>query len=154
MLAARDLLRAHLEQPVGAQRAPGLLASAEGRNPLCGDEVRIALDGSVGVVEVSWNGRGCALTRASASVLVEMLSGVSLDAAQRRFTAAVALLDQDVEIAMRAPEPLDQVWALSAVIGMPSRRRCQMLSWRTWEDAAAQVLTPSSADRQPWPRGA
>ncbi len=98
-------------------------------NPLCGDEVTVYArlqDGRV--VEVSFTGRGCAISLASASMLTERLAGKSLGEAEAEISSFLEM--------MRAGEKnddLDELAALKAIITAPNRIRCATLAWTAFQ---------------------
>ncbi len=106
----------------GKLDAPDL--AAEGRNPLCGDIVRVeaALDDSGCVDCVRFDGKGCAISQAAASLLSEHLEGKSLE---------------DVR-AFGAQEML----GLLGIPLTPARQKCALLAWRT----LGRALTEASTD--------
>ena len=76
----REVILDHYKNPRGHGVIEGADAEAEGQNPLCGDEVAIfvALDGDK-IEDVRFRGRGCAISQAATSMLVEMVRGRSVD---------------------------------------------------------------------------
>jgi nitrogen fixation protein NifU and related proteins len=93
-------------------------------NPLCGDEVTVyARLRDERVAEVSFMGRGCVISQASASMLTERLAGKSLDEAEAEIEAFLEM--------MRAGEndDLGELAALKAIITAPNRIRCATLAW-------------------------
>jgi nitrogen fixation protein NifU and related proteins len=76
----REVILDHYKNPRGHGVIEGADAQAEGQNPLCGDEVAIfvALDGDK-IEDVRFRGRGCAISQAATSMLVEMVRGRSVD---------------------------------------------------------------------------
>jgi len=76
----REVILDHYKNPRGHGVIQGADAQAEGQNPLCGDEVAIfvALDGDK-IEDVRFRGRGCAISQAATSMLVEMVRGRSVD---------------------------------------------------------------------------
>src|SRR5205823_2314063 len=105
------------------------LRSAERRNPLCGDELTlaVALDGDGRVREARFTGRGCSISQASASMLTEAVRGktrAEVEALAERFSAMV---HGDAEAA--ADPALGALRALSGVARYPARIRCATLAW-------------------------
>jgi len=114
-------------------------ASSHGYNPLCGDEVTVFVRVSDGVVEdVAFEGRGCAISQASASMMTELVQGRSLDELEATFERFRDMLGIEVpETAHRfeqGGEPgrqLGDAEALQGVREFPSRIKCATLSWNT-----------------------
>lgn len=118
-------------------RGEGALASprrtARAANPLCGDEIDLDLDhDGARVIEVAHRTRGCAFTRASASLLARSVPGLSL--AQARGLATALRRD----LAGSAPL-LPELAALASVRVYPARMRCALLPWDALRSALDDV---------------
>ena len=118
--------------------------SAEGVNPLCGDQVTVylELDGDV-VRDVAFQGSGCAISTASASLMTDVLKGRSLAEAQALFDRFHDLVTSDPN-----EEPdLDELGKLAVFAGVreyPMRVKCATLAWHTLRAALGadkQVVT-------------
>ena len=106
----------------------------EGINPSCGDEVELFLKVVDDKIEaVNFDGVGCSICLASASMLTKLLRGMSVDEAR---TFRQAFKDW---ITVRDPEPspvdLDELEALGGVRNYPVRIKCALLPWETFEGA-------------------
>jgi nitrogen fixation protein NifU and related proteins len=125
----RDVIVDHNRNPRNFGKLEPADARAEGHNPLCGDELSlyVTLDGDR-LREVKFEGKGCAISVASASLLTEAVKGRSRAEVQRLFDAVHALLTRhDVE-----PDPaLGKLAALSGVREFPARVKCASLCWHT-----------------------
>lgn len=129
----RDVVLDHYRSPRGRSEIASPDARAEGQNPLCGDEVTLALkfeDDRIRDVEV--HGRGCSISVASGSMLAELLPGKTKQEAHRILHAFKALMH-----GRPAPEGLDlgDLDALEGVKKFPVRVKCALLAWTTLEDA-------------------
>lgn len=124
-------------------------SKAEGYNPLCGDRVTIyvRLDGDR-IADVSFEGSGCAISRASASLMTDAVKGKTLAEADRLF-------DRFHEMIMRPPdEPvsddairdLGKLSVLAGVRQFPSRVKCASLAWHTLRSAAEQGGMPVTTE--------
>lgn len=111
---------------------------AEGYNPLCGDQVTVYLhlDGDT-IRDISFDGQGCAISRASASLMTSRLRGKSV--------AEARALMHDVQALLTSPEteapPPDEFGDLAALAGVrrfAARVKCATLAWRTLEAALAR----------------
>jgi nitrogen fixation NifU-like protein len=111
---------------------------AEGHNPLCGDEVTVFvhLEGDV-IREITFDGQGCAISRASASLMTLKLKGRTIDQARALMREVHDLLTGP---ALEAPPPddLGDLAALAGVRKFAVRVKCATLAWRTFEAALAQ----------------
>ena len=118
---------------------------AQGVNPLCGDEVQIYLQlNEAGIIEdISFQGRGCAISTASASIMTETLKGRSADEADIYFSAFHQLVTGE---GGRAAAELDfsKLDVLGGVAAYPARVKCATLAWHTLHAAlrnATQTAT-------------
>jgi nitrogen fixation NifU-like protein len=120
---------------------------ADGHNPLCGDNVTVYLDVEDGMVaNVGFEGRGCAISMASASMMTDLVKGKSVADAERLFQSFHHLCTDD-EVAA-APEGLedemDSLQVLAGVREFPMRVKCATLAWHTMNAALhgeAEVTT-------------
>lgn len=129
----REVVLDHHRRPRGRAPLARVDASAQGLNPMCGDEVvvRVALDGDrLAGVQVS--GRGCAICTASGSMLAELVAGQSI-AATGRVAAGFRALMHGHEVPPAVE--LGDLEALGGVARFPVRVKCAMLPWVTLEDA-------------------
>ena len=140
----RDVILDHNRRP----RNFGLLEppahSARGYNPLCGDEltVYVALDGDV-VRDLRFEGKGCAISVASASLMTEATKGRTRAELAALFEEVHALLTQ---ADAPAPASLGKLAALSGVREFPARVKCASLCWHTLNAALADAATPVSTE--------
>jgi len=116
---------------------------AEGYNPLCGDRFRIMLRVRDGVVEdAGFQGSGCAISKASASMMTEALKGRSVDDAQRLFASFHAELTGGGKNGTpgepAAPLPA-KLRAFRGVTAFPMRVKCATLAWHAMKQALEEV---------------
>ena len=111
---------------------------ANGHNPLCGDRVSIFLDLAGGVIrEVSFQGNGCAISTASASMMTEALKGKTLEEAQRLFGLFHDLVTTGSDAGLReTEEALGKLAVFEGVREFPVRVKCATLPWHTFRAAA------------------
>lgn len=117
-------------------------------NPTCGDEItlRVRYEGET-VADVSYEGQGCSISQASASVLNELLVGKELDEARRIQDAFLELMQSkgQLEPDDAMEEVLEDAVAFAGVSKYPARVKCALLSWMAWKDATAQALGEGAA---------
>jgi nitrogen fixation NifU-like protein len=139
----RDVILDHNRRPRNFGRIEGAQRHAEGHNPLCGDRltVFVTLDGER-IGDIRFEGKGCAISTASASLMTEAVKGRERAAVRELFNKVHRLLTQ----ADAAPDPsLGKLAALSGVREFPARVKCASLCWHTLNAAldsgAASVTT-------------
>ncbi|MEU4219479.1 Fe-S cluster assembly sulfur transfer protein SufU [Actinoplanes sp. NPDC026623] len=135
----QEIILDHYKHPHGKGLRDPFTGEAHHVNPTCGDEVtlRVAVDGST-FSDISYDGVGCSISQASASVLHELLHGVTVDEATRVHEAFVALMQ-----GRGAIEPDEDVLgdgvAFAGVARYPARVKCALLPWMAFKDAAARA---------------
>lgn len=138
----QEIILDHNKRPRNFRPMPGCSCHADGNNPLCGDEVEVfvQLDGDK-LADVSFQGQGCAISRASASLMTAKTKGRTAEEANK-MTAQVRdmLLGAEAE----PPAALGDLAALSGVRKFPARIKCAMLPWHTLEAAIAGRATAST----------
>lgn len=108
-------------------------------NPVCGDEVTVRVEVSDGVVRaIRWNGQGCSISMASASVLHDEAEGLSVEEFGTLVAAFREMLRSRGTIAAD-PELLGDAAAFEGVSRYAARVKCAMISWVAAEDAARQA---------------
>ena len=132
----RELILDHYRSPRNHVPLESPAVTAEGYNPLCGDEVelRLSFEGST-ISDVSVAGRGCSISQASGSMLTEAVKGKTLDQARALMTLFTRM--------MTDPEfvPEDDVGDLEALQGVakyPVRVKCATLAWHALQDGLDQ----------------
>lgn len=106
--------------------------SAKGHNPLCGDKIDIYLIIKDGViVEVSFTGSGCAISKASSSLMTEALLGKTVTEAQKLFD----LVHNIITNGKTDVEDIGKLAVLSGVHKFPARVKCAILPWHTMKNA-------------------
>lgn len=127
----------HNNRPRNFGRLPNANGSANGYNPLCGDmiNVEVLMDGDT-VREVGFQGEGCAISRASASMMTELVKGLDRKATEELLEtfhqSVTGEIDMDM---MEAIDKLGKLAALSGVSEFPMRVKCATLPWHTLKAA-------------------
>jgi nitrogen fixation protein NifU and related proteins len=125
----RDVILDHNRQPRNFGRLQNATGQAEGHNPLCGDQLSLTvrLNGER-IEDIRFEGKGCAISTASASLMTEAVKGRDRAAARELFDRVHALLTQPDA----APDgSLGKLAALAGVREFPVRVKCASLCWHT-----------------------
>ena len=140
----RDVILDHNRKPRNFGQIDHPDASADGHNPLCGDRLTISLKMQGDRVEdVRFEGKGCAISTASASLMTEAIKGKDKASIGELFTRVHNLLtDQN---AVASPE-LGKLAALSGVREFPARVKCASLCWHTLNAALDKSGTTISTE--------
>ena len=126
----QELILDHGSRPRNLKKLAEANHSAEGYNPLCGDKVKVYvnLDGEI-VKDISFEGAGCAISTASASIMTETLKGKTRAEADALFEMFHDLVTGQ-ERKLDSPE-LGKLAVFSGVSEFPMRVKCATLSWHT-----------------------
>ena len=130
----QEILLEHNNKPRNFRKLEDASTTAEGYNPLCGDQITLYLKVVGDTVEdVGFQGIGCAISRASASMMTQSIKGRSLDEARCIFDAFHSMITRPDE------EPdydtLGDLETLSGVNEFPTRIKCAVLPWHTMRSA-------------------
>jgi nitrogen fixation NifU-like protein len=128
----RDVILDHNRKPRNFGSLESADASIEGYNPMCGDHLTLRLKLNDGTIsDIRFEGQGCAISTASASLMTEAVKGKSRDEALQLFDRVHHLLTDD-----SAPsDELGKLAALSGVREYPARVKCASLCWHTLASA-------------------
>jgi nitrogen fixation NifU-like protein len=141
----QEMILDHGKRPRNFRKLDEPNCSAEGHNPLCGDRFTVYLDVKDGVVkDVSFQGGGCAISTASASMMTESLKGKKLAEVQEVFKKFHKLLTSGNEGGDEVVD-LGKLAVFSGVREFPVRVKCATLAWHTLraalEDSSGTVST-------------
>ena len=129
----QEVLMDHNRRPRNFRKPDDANRSAEGFNPLCGDEVTLYLevDDDDYIKDVGFQAVGCAISKASASMMTEAVKGLSVKDAENVFDNFRQMITkQDYD-----PDLLGDGEILSGVTQYPARIKCAVLSWHTLKAA-------------------
>jgi nitrogen fixation NifU-like protein len=127
----QEMILDHNKRPRNFHKLADANRSAEGYNPLCGDKVTVYLKFEDGVVkDVTFEGSGCAISKASASVMTESLKGKTLAEAEAIFERFHKLVTGKTQDAPGSPD-LGKLVVFSGVCDYPARVKCATLAWHT-----------------------
>ena len=140
----REVILDHYRNPRNQGHLESPDATAEGVNPLCGDEITVDLALADGVVaDVAISGQGCSISQSSASMMTEAIKGKTreeVDELVRKFRAMMSLDEGDPGLDPERPGAvLGDIEALQGVRQYPVRIKCASLSWNTLMEALEQV---------------
>lgn len=135
----REIILDHYRTPRNRGELDPPALSADGHNPLCGDEIRISVAVQDGVVtDVRFSGSGCSISQSSASMMTSAIKGKPVEQVKslvRRFKQMMTIDEEDSEIDESIN--LGDLEALQGVVKFPVRIKCATLGWNTLLDALA-----------------
>ena len=121
----------HNKKPRNFRKIDDANRTAEGFNPLCGDQLTVYLDFENGIVnDVSFEGSGCAISKASASMMTQAIKGKSIDDAEVLFNEFHQMVTGELD-EEATPHHLGRLTIFAGVREFPARVKCASLSWHT-----------------------
>jgi nitrogen fixation protein NifU and related proteins len=140
----QEIILDHYKHPQGKGLADDFDAEVHHINPTCGDEItlRVSLtDTDNGPkVHVSYDGQGCSISQASASVLATQLQDTDVATGMAAVDEFVTLMQSGSAPYEPDEEILGDGVAFAGVAKYPARVKCALLAWMAWKDAVAQAL--------------
>ncbi len=138
----QEVIFDHYRQPRNYGQLDNANRTAEGYNPLCGDKVQVYLQVENGVIiDVGFEGSGCAISTASASLMTEIVKGKTKEQALDllyRFHGLVT--------GAASAEDLGKLAALAGVKEFPQRVKCATLAWHTMKAALENAAEPVTTE--------
>ncbi|MDO8530880.1 MAG: SUF system NifU family Fe-S cluster assembly protein [Dehalococcoidia bacterium] len=133
----QDLIREHNSKPRNFHALEGANRKVDGYNPLCGDKLTVYLKVTSDVIQdVGIQGSGCAISRASASLMSENVKGKTVAQAEKLFKAFRAMITREPGADFDA-DALGDLEVFSGVSEYPARVKCATLPWHTMHAALA-----------------
>lgn len=127
----QDIILDHNKSPRNFKKLENANRHAEGYNPLCGDQYNIYLRVENDIIqEISFEGAGCAISKASASVMSSLLKGKTKEEAEKLIKEFHKLVTGDAD-PMEELERLGKLAAFAGVSEFPARVKCASLAWHT-----------------------
>jgi nitrogen fixation NifU-like protein len=142
----QQIIVEHNRAPRNFKKLAHPTRDAEGANPLCGDEIKleVELEGDR-IRDIGFQGSGCAISQASASLLTGAVQGKTKDEAQSLFRAVHAMLTAPPGVPADTTQ-LGKLAALSGVRQFPVRVKCASLPWHTLRAALESTAEPVTTE--------
>ena len=135
----QDIILEHGKSPRNLGKCEGYSHEAKGYNPLCGDKVHVylKLDNEKKVESLTFEGEGCTISLASASIMTESVKGKSFEEAKEIMDAFLNMIKNTSEIQSNHlnEDEKTKLMSLSGVKQFPMRVKCATLSWHTLNSA-------------------
>ena len=138
----KEVILDHYKTPRNKRDLPGAELSCRKNNPLCGDEITIhAHVGDGRVAEVTFEGSGCSISQASASMLTESVTGRTVEEAEKIASDFRGMMEGKVD---PDEESFGDLVALKGVVKYPVRIKCAVLAWDVFQDALTGAERPGA----------
>jgi nitrogen fixation NifU-like protein len=138
----QEVILDHSRHPRHYGPLEGANHKAEGHNPLCGDKVTIylKLDADGCVADIGFEGKGCAISQASASMMVDMLKGRTGEEAQKLMDGFLHLVKGE-DASGLSEDDRETLDVMGGISEFPMRVKCATLAWHTYKNAVEEGAT-------------
>ena len=127
----QEMVLDHNNRPRNFHKLDNASNTADGYNPLCGDQISVYLKVEDGVIaDVGFQGVGCAISKSSASMMTQSVKGKTIQEAEALFEEFHAMVTRDPGTEYKA-SGLGELEVLSGVCAFPNRIKCASLAWHT-----------------------
>ena len=142
----QEVIVDHSKRPRNFGKLEGATRDAEGYNPLCGDQITVYLELEGDVIRnISFQGAGCAISKASASMMTTSVKGKTRVEAEALFERVRQMLTRELDTRVNSHE-LGKLAVLSGVCEFPARVKCASLAWHTLNAALEAKKEPVSTE--------
>lgn len=129
-----DILREHANSDHNKHHLSHATQTHRGVNPSCGDEIELEVSVKDGLIEdASFTGSGCAISQASASIMIDLIKGRTVEEAKLLIQTFTGMIKKEVTDEEEL-ETLEDAIAFRDISHMPARVKCAVLGWRTLEE--------------------
>jgi nitrogen fixation NifU-like protein len=133
----QDVILDHSRHPRHFGALPEATHMGEGHNPLCGDRVKIylVLDAQNRIADIKFEGKGCAISQASASLMTDMLVGRTIEEADKLMGGFLHMVKGEADIGELNADDRERLEVMAGVSAFPMRVKCATLAWHTMKSA-------------------
>lgn len=130
-----DIILEHNQNQENKRELNPFNLEEHGHNPSCGDDITLRCDIKDGVIEdAAYTGVGCAISQASADIMIDLIKGKTVDEALRLVDLFLQMIKREVTDDDEL-EDLEDAIALKNISNMPARVKCAVLAWHTLKEA-------------------
>ena len=130
-----DLILEHNQDKRNKHELAEFTNSEHGHNPSCGDDLTLQIDVKDGVIkDAAYTGSGCAISQASASMMIDLIKGKTVEEALQYVDLFLGMIKKEVTDDAELEE-LEDAMALKNISNMPARVKCAVLAWHTLKEA-------------------
>ena len=135
----QEIILDHGKNPHNLKKIENFNKEAKGHNPLCGDKVHVylKLDDNKNIKDISFEGSGCAISMASASIMTDLIKGKNEHEAKEIVEDFLGMIKENPELKSKylSEDEKTKLMCLSGVKQYPMRVKCATLSWHTMVSA-------------------
>ncbi|WP_301860865.1 Fe-S cluster assembly sulfur transfer protein SufU [uncultured Megasphaera sp.] len=130
-----DIILEHNQCQENKHTLPVCNLQEHGHNPSCGDDITLQADIQNGIiVDAAYTGQGCAISQASADMMIDVIKGKSVEEAMRLVNLFLDMIKRQITDDDEL-EDLEDAIALKNISNMPARVKCAVLAWHTLKEA-------------------
>lgn len=134
-----EILQEHTTSSRNRHHIDNPTAKLNGVNPSCGDEIELELRLADGIIEdAAYTGKGCAISQASASIMIDLIKGKTLEEAMKLADIFFGMIKHEITEEDKL-EVLEDAVALKDISHMPARVKCAVLGWHTLTNCIGQL---------------
>ncbi|MDZ7725544.1 MAG: SUF system NifU family Fe-S cluster assembly protein [candidate division KSB1 bacterium] len=134
----QEIILEHYKEPHNKGQLQAADARSEGRNPMCGDEIQVSVKIKGDLIEdIRFEGSGCAISQASASVMTKAVKGSTLEQAEKTLQAFSSMIKDGGAFGEIDPE--SELAAFQGVSEYPTRIKCALLAWNALKNSLDQI---------------
>ncbi len=138
-----EVLQEHTNSKHNKHHIDNPTVKLNGVNPSCGDEIELELRLADGIIaDAGYTGKGCAISQASASIMIDLIKGKPLEEAMKLADTFFGMIKHEIKNEEEL-EVLEDAVALKDISHMPARVKCAVLGWHTLKDCVNQAHTES-----------
>jgi nitrogen fixation protein NifU and related proteins len=133
----QEVILDHSRHPRHFGPLEGATHVGEGYNPLCGDRVKVylVLDAQNRIADIRFEGKGCAISQASASLMTDMLTGRTQDEAEKLMGGFLHMVKGEADTGELDADDRERLEVMAGVSAFPMRVKCATLAWHTMKSA-------------------
>ena len=147
----QEIVLDHGKNPRNKNKLKSFNKEAKGHNPLCGDKIHIflKLDNDKKVEDISFEGEGCAISIASASIMTETIKGKEFNVAKKILENFLNMLKEGSKLRINSlsEDENTTMMSLSGVKRFPMRVKCATLAWHTFMHAAEEKKETANTEK-------
>ncbi len=147
----QEIVLDHGKKPRNKNKLKSFNKEAKGHNPLCGDKIHIflKLDNDKKVEDISFEGEGCAISIASASIMTETIKGKEFNVAKKILENFLNMLKEGSKLRINSlsEDENTTMMSLSGVKRFPMRVKCATLAWHTFMHAAEEKKGTANTEK-------
>jgi len=130
-----ELILEHNQDKRNKRELEAFTASEHGHNPNCGDDITLQIQVENGIVkDAAYTGSGCAISQASASMMIDIIKGKRVEEASNLVGLFLGMIKKEVT-SDEELDALEDAIALKNISNMPARVKCAVLAWHTLQEA-------------------